>query len=125
VRHDGAGIPLKEGKGKTPLYIQLQHAEIFAMAGLWETWRDHSTGETLRTYAIVTTHPNSFMQPIHYRQPVIIGAEDYSEWLRGSDVTRLLAPCPGDWMKSRAVSRVVNSPRNDGPECLASDSLFG
>ncbi|HKB49172.1 MAG TPA: SOS response-associated peptidase, partial [Ktedonobacterales bacterium] len=66
-------------------------ADLFAFAGLWETWKDHTSGEELRTCAIITTTPNALMAPIHARMPVILRRQDEAEWLDGElhDVGRL------------------------------------
>jgi putative SOS response-associated peptidase YedK len=45
---------------------------MFAFAGLWEKWKDKTTGQVLRTYTILTTDPNELMASIHNRMPVIV-----------------------------------------------------
>ena len=59
---------------------------------------------------------------IHHRQPVILDDDTTETWLKpgwGSDllVSILQAGCPGRY-KRRAVTRDVNSPRNDSAEIL-------
>jgi putative SOS response-associated peptidase YedK len=51
--------------------------------------------------------------------PVILDPADYSRWLDCSqqDVLDLLKPFPPDRMQLIAVSTLVNSPRNERPEC--------
>ena len=44
--------------GKQPYAIGLKGGELMALAGLWETWRAPSSGERVRSFAIVTTEPN-------------------------------------------------------------------
>ena len=36
----------------------------------------------------------------------------------GADVAPLLTPCPPAWLAFRKVSTLVNSPRNDSPQCI-------
>jgi putative SOS response-associated peptidase YedK len=36
----------------------LKDGDLFAFAGLWETWKDKVTGEALETYTVITTDPN-------------------------------------------------------------------
>ena len=36
----------------------LKGGGLMALAGLWETWRSRSSGEHVRSFAIVTTEPN-------------------------------------------------------------------
>jgi putative SOS response-associated peptidase YedK len=62
---------------------------MFALAGLWETWKDKMTGQVLRTYTVLTTDPNELMEPIHNRMPVIIQPRDYERWLASTDPAHL------------------------------------
>lgn len=60
--------------------------------------------------------------PIHEQMPVLIPREKYAEWLDpGTTEDRLhalLQPMPADQMHVLEVGPAVNSPKNDGPECL-------
>jgi len=47
-------------KSKQPYAISLKDSDLFAMAGLWERWKDQ-TGQPLETYTIITTNPNELM----------------------------------------------------------------
>jgi putative SOS response-associated peptidase YedK len=93
----------------------------FAFAGLWERWEK---GETpVESCTIITTDANTFMQQLHNRMPVILGAADYGKWMDPSVqdpglIQPLLMPCPDDWLSMRPVSTVVNNARNETPECL-------
>ena len=56
------------------------------MAGIWQPWTDKETGETLNTFAIVTTAANSLMQQVHNnkkRMPTILPEALAYEWLLG------------------------------------------
>ena len=113
----------KEGKAKVPTYIFLKSGEPFAMAGLWETWKNPE-GELLRSCTIVTTQPNEFIAPIHNRMPVILSQETEALWLdpmteEASTLNPLLIPSPSEDLDSYVVSNLVNSPKNSGPECIA------
>lgn len=112
----------KHGKTKTPMYIGLASREPFAFAGLWEKWLAES-GETIHSCTIITTTPNSLMDGIHQRMPVILPREAESVWLDRTidspeSLLPLLAPYPAEGMDAYAVSGLVNSPRNDTAECL-------
>jgi len=112
----------KEGTQKIPYYIRLRSREPFAFAGLWESW--HPTGgDPIHSCTIVTTEPNELLAGIHNRMPVILPAAHYGEWLDPSPrdapaFRELLAPYPEAEMEAYAVSRLVNSPANDRPECI-------
>jgi putative SOS response-associated peptidase YedK len=71
------------GREKFPYYIKLQESEIFALAGLHDSWTNKSTGEILNTFTIITTQANPMMEKIHNtkkRMPAILSEEDEREW---------------------------------------------
>src|SRR6266705_10156 len=70
----------KEQGGKTPMYITLEDGELFAFAGLWDTWKN-ADGEQIRTCTIITTSPNELMTPIHNRMPAILTPDARDAWL--------------------------------------------
>ena len=110
-------------KNKTPVYIQLKSGRPFAFAGLWENWHAPD-GSNLLSCTIITTLPNELMQTIHNRMPVILPEAAYAAWLAAGDgdvahLQALLAPYPAQEMVARPVSRLVNSPANDSPDCIA------
>ena len=112
----------KDGKEKIPTYIFLKSREPFAFAGLWETWKS-SEGETVKSCTIVTTKPNEFMEPIHNRMPVILSGETEALWLdpmteEPDALQPLIQPAPAELMESCIVSSLVNSPKNNRPECV-------
>ena len=61
--------------------------------------------------------------PIHDRMPVMLMPEDYDGWLdpdkTPAQLRAMLRPYHPDLLKAYAVSRVVNSVKNDTPECVA------
>ncbi len=103
---------------KQPYAITLPDRPLFGFAGLWETWKG-TDGIPVETFTIVTTDANEAVAEIHDRMPVILPVEAEEAWLAGEPAAacRLLTPYPGP-VASRAVSRIVSSPKNDGPECL-------
>ena len=108
-------------KTKIPYYFRLKSGEPFAFAGLWDIWEKE--GQTLKTFTIITTTPNELMEPIHDRMPVILNRSDEGMWLdpeikKPSDVLTLLKPYASKEMECFRVSTIVNSPKNDVPECV-------
>ncbi len=82
---------------KTKWRIRMKDEPLFALAGLWEWWRDPSTQQGVETYTIITTEANAVLAPVHDRMPVIIGAADYTRWLDASTASSsLLAPYADD-----------------------------
>jgi putative SOS response-associated peptidase YedK len=46
---------IKGAKAKQPYAIGMKDGSGFGLAGIWENWKDPSTGEWARTFAIITT----------------------------------------------------------------------
>jgi len=106
---------------RCPVYFRLRSGKPFAFAGLWEPTR--LGGELAKTATIITTNSNSLVEPIHDRMPVILMEEDYRRWLDAAEkepeeLIALLRPFPAEQMEAIEVSKAVNSPKNDGPECI-------
>ena len=109
--------------GKRPFRIILKSGEPFAMAGLWETWKDPQ-GNVVPSCTIITTAANDFLESIHNRMPVILPREREGLWLEPgvedpSTLTGILTPYSDDGMDAYEISTMVNNARNDGPEVIA------
>lgn len=107
---------------KQPYYIAMASGELFAMAGIWESWQS-AEGPVIVSCSILTTSANELMIPIHHRMPVIINEENYDTWLDPGEnhpekLKSLYKPYPSDQMRCYPVSTFVNSPKNEGPELL-------
>lgn len=74
------------------------------------------------TYGVITTTANELVSDVHNRMPVIVPPESYAEWLDLKPPERrlseLLVTYPASEMRVTAVGPAVNSPKNDGLECL-------
>ena len=115
----------REDRFRTPMRFTLRSGQPFAFAGLWDRWLQPD-GAPLYSFTIVTTSPNSLLEPVHNRMPAILLPDDEARWLdpAATDpaaLSPLLKPYPADLMKGYGVSRAVNSPVNDSPECIAPD----
>ena len=111
------------GGAKTPFYIRMTSEEPFAFAGLWEAWRPAGEVEPVLSCSIITCPANELLEPIHHRMPVILDQEAYDLWLdtvecAPATLNHLLTPYPAEEMMTFAVSRLVNQPKNDSPECI-------
>jgi putative SOS response-associated peptidase YedK len=108
-------------KSKTPMRIVLKSREPFAMAGLYDRWKD-AEGREIGSFTIITTEAAGALKSIHDRMPVILdpGAED--PWLDAKsdpkDLRRLLVPCHDERLDAYEVSTLVNAPANDLPACI-------
>ena len=110
---------IKGAKAKQPYAIGMKDGSGFGLAGIWENWKDPSTGEWVRTFAIITTVANELVADIHDRMPVILGPQDYDRWLGiEPDPRDLLRPFPAELMRMWPISTRVNSPKSDDPDLL-------
>lgn len=111
----------KERSGRQPYLMRRPDRQPFAMAGLWETWKD-SKGELLESCAVLTTSPNRVMADIHDRMPVILDAESCEIWLSPdtsqADLQAALVPAPDALLEAMAVTKRINNPRNDDSLCF-------
>jgi len=114
----------KEGGKSQPFHIRISTGDLFAFAGLWETWKRPDDGQTLRSCTIITVPANPLMAPIHDRMPAILRPHDEARWLDTAhlrdpnDLLDLLGPYEDDVMEAYAVSKLVNAPVNDDPACI-------
>ena len=108
-------------KVKQPFAIAMKDGQPYALAGLWEKWKDREAGIELLTFTVITTDPNEVVQPMHDRMPVIIPHKDYDRWLR-SDPDRppvdLLRPFDAEKMTAWKVDRKVGNVKNDTPDLI-------
>lgn len=110
----------RKGPVKTPFRITRSDGSAFAMAGIWDRWIGPE-GEEIRSFAILTTSPNSLMEKIHDRMPVILDPETEKRWIGNTSpesLIELMKPCAAASLIAYPVSSLVNSPRNDSPEIL-------
>lgn len=113
--------------GKTPHYIYLKGNPAFSFAGLWEKWDKAADGETLYTFSIITTRPNSFMEQLHNRMPVILKPGDEAAWLAADTcvdgLQRLYEPYSENEMQSHYVDKAVGNVNNQGPKLIEPTGL--
>jgi putative SOS response-associated peptidase YedK len=87
--------------------------------GLWENWKDPSSGEWVRTFAIITTDANELVAEIHDRMPLVLASGDYTRWLSDEpDPRDLMRPFPAEPMRMWPISTRVNKPENDDPSIV-------
>lgn len=112
------------GNGKKiPFFIRVLDQDVFGLAGIYET-HTSAGGETLHSFALLTTEANALMQPVHDRMPVILRKEDYNVWLnpiqpRPEMLNVLMQSYASDQMIVYKVSTRVNSAANNGPELIS------
>ena len=112
----------KEGDGKVPHWIHRPDGRPFALAGLWERWEPDGDREPLFTYTILTRDATDELRSLHDRMPVILDEEAWEPWLdpdrEPDELDAVVSRPPTIELGHHPVSTMVNSPRNDGPECI-------
>ena len=87
---------IKGQKAKQPYAIAMKDGSPFGLGGLWENWKDPTSGQWVRTFAIITTDANEMVAEIHDRMPLILAPGDYVHWLSNEpDPRRSAAAVPG------------------------------
>jgi putative SOS response-associated peptidase YedK len=113
--------PAGKSGAAIPYYFRRKDMRPFAFAGLWEFW-ESSQGDQLLSTTIITCQPNSLVQKIHQRMPVILSDDNRWEWLKNHEKDKLqnmLVPYDENLLEGYEVSRLVNSPKKDQAEIIA------
>jgi putative SOS response-associated peptidase YedK len=72
---------IKGQRAKRPYAVAMKDGKPFGLGGLWDNCRDQTSGEWVRTFAIITTDANEMVAEIHDRMPLILAPSDYAYWL--------------------------------------------
>jgi putative SOS response-associated peptidase YedK len=109
-----------KGKSRIPMFFHLTGNRDFALAGLWDRWQNDDT--VLDTCVVITTDASPRAGTVHHRMPVILDPDHAADWLSSTTPERrlhsLMEPYRKDDLEFYEVSSLVNSPLNDGPECI-------
>ncbi len=97
---------------KIPYLMSLKDQPIFALAGLYDIWKNPENNEIFKTFTIITTKANPKMEEIHNlkkRMPVILSCEDEKRWLSpeltSTEMTRIFEPYPQDQMEFEKIDK--------------------
>ncbi|MFE9255482.1 SOS response-associated peptidase [Streptomyces sp. NPDC006879] len=130
----------KKRARKQPYFVTPADGSVFAMAGIYEFWRDRTLPDAHPlawwvTCSVITTEAETTplavspaegpraLADIHPRMPLMLTPERWDAWLDPSrtdpELLRgLLDPPPGGLMRAFAVSSAVSNVRNNGPELV-------
>jgi putative SOS response-associated peptidase YedK len=108
--------------GKQPYYFTRTDGAPMTFAGLWDEWKDRTTGEKLKSCTMIITAPNALAAEIHDRMPVILERANFDAWLHDGG-TALLAPAPDGILQRWPVSKRVNSSRADSDDRTLIDPI--
>lgn len=136
----GGGGEKKRAR-KQPYFVLPADGSVFAMAGIYEFWRDRTLPDEHPlawrvTCSVITTEaetgplgvapaegPRS-LSDIHPRMPLMLTPDRWDAWLDPANtdtegsLRRLLEPPPGGLMRAYPVATAVSNVRNNGPELL-------
>ncbi len=93
-------------KEKFPHCIQVKENAFFYIAGVWNTWTDHASGEQKNSFGIITTEANEFMAKIHNvkkRMPTILNEDLASAWMSSGLSTNEIQTIAGTKIDSNAM----------------------
>ena len=107
---------------KQPFYLTVEDGAPFLMAGLWAR-NTTLAAAPVESFCVITTEANASCRQVHPRMPLILNREHHEAWLNPSSLDldtaiEMLQPTT-NVMRLSAVSRFVNSPNNDSPQCIA------
>ena len=75
-------------------------SELFAFAGIWDTWKNPANAEWIHSAAMITCEPNAVAEGIHNRMPVILPKDAEAVWLDPATplegALKLLVPYTGE-----------------------------
>jgi|MTBAKSStandDraft_1061840.scaffolds.fasta_scaffold31292_1 putative SOS response-associated peptidase YedK len=111
----------QDGKRKQPYFVKMKNGNLFAMAGIWESWLSPE-GQKIESCAIITTNANTIVAKLHDRMPVILPKDCYGLWLdparEGFSFPEYLRPYDPFKMTAYPVSNMVNNVKNEGEGCI-------
>ena len=103
---------------KQPFYITAASDEPFAFAGLWEVWDKEYP--PYKSCLLITTESSASIQPIHDRMPVILKLDYHNKWINpdSENPIHILKEGMMTKFKSHPVSKEVNKPEHNEPDCI-------
>ncbi len=130
----------KKRPRKQPYFVTPADGSVFAMASLYEFWRDRTLPDEHPsawwvTCSVITTEAETAplaaapaegpgaLADIHPRMPLMLTKDRWDAWLDPSrtnpeELRALLAPPPPGLMRAYPVTTAVSNVRNNGPELL-------
>lgn len=103
---------------KYPYYIYSADNQGFLLGGVYDTWINPATGETNKSFSIVTTPANSLMEKIHNlkkRMPLILPLSNSKLWVNSNTdaqlVKSLIQPYEARLMEAHTISLIANNTR--------------
>ncbi len=113
---------LGDSMHKQPWRIYHCDQNLMGFAGIWERYCGRDGSEVL-SCSIITTEANALMARIHNtkcRMPVIVDPDNQEQWLNGNDedARALMATYVDGALEVHQVSKMLNNPLFDAPQCV-------
>ena len=110
-----------DGDRKDPYYFKNPDDNLLPMAGLHDVWK-HPDGSLIPTYTVITKVAQDDIDTIHNRMPVILPQKHLDEWLKTErfsvSIVLELANNTRPILENYPVSSLVNSAKNNSPDCI-------
>lgn len=111
---------------KIPHRISRRDGGSFAMAGLWDVWREKGSGEEFWSCTVVIGPSTDWYSRFHHRMAYVLRPDSYDRWLDpdltdSNAIRGILEADPfshADEMEASIISKRINNPRYDAPDCL-------
>jgi len=104
---------------KKPYLVYLKNQERpFAMAGLFDEWKNPKNNEIIKSFSIITIPANELMKKIpHHRMPVILSKGQEAKWLNLktplAEITKMLTQYPSHLMNAYPIDARVSHPKTN------------
>lgn len=116
-----------QGKAKLPYWFRLRGEDIVAIGALYSDEKE--AGEPRRRFLLLTTAANELVAPVHDRMAVLLDRAGVDAWLdpaaSSATLGALCQPFDASRMEAVAVSPLLNSVKNTGPEVLEPPTAAG
>ncbi len=110
---------------KVPHYIYPKESELLVAAGIYSGL---SPIDGVPSFSVITTSPNSLMEPIHDRMPAFLHPSEFDDWLNADQpedfLLDMIQPYPDDAISEHIVSKAVGNVRNNSSELVEPATLF-
>ncbi len=113
----------REGRAKQPYYHHRHDQQVIWLGGLWENWMEPDTGESIRSFTILTQAAQGKASQIHNRMPVLINPDNFITWLDNQmnnkqHIDSLMQYHPETDFEIIPVSTNMNSPQYNNSRCI-------
>lgn len=100
-------------KEKVPYRFSIGDNEVFAIAGLWDSFEDDN-GETVNTFMMITTPASSTVQDVSDRMPAILNEDLLIEWLnedtKDDSLLEFIKPYKQDDLSGYTINPKLSDP---------------